>query len=156
MGCHALLQGIFLMQGSMPHLSSAFAGRFFMTSATWEARVVAQSLSCIQLFVTPRTVARQAPLSFALAGRLFITESPGKPPHILNNYTKKLKDYLNYWVINLLKSNIYVDKLRFQLKQLNNRCYNSNYYANLGSIERHNTGKLPSKSINISTLPPIP
>ena len=77
------------MQGSMPHLSSAFAGRFFMTSTTWEARVVVvQSLSCVQLFVTPRTVARQAPLSFALAGRLFITESPGKPPHILNNYKK--------------------------------------------------------------------
>ena len=44
-------------------MSSAFAGRFFMTSATWEARVVAvQLLSCVQVFVTPWTVARQAPL----------------------------------------------------------------------------------------------
>ena len=36
-GCHALLQGIFLTQGSnMCLMSSALAGRFF-TSATWEA-----------------------------------------------------------------------------------------------------------------------
>ena len=37
-GCHALLQGIFLTQGSnMCLMSSALAGRFFTTSATWEA-----------------------------------------------------------------------------------------------------------------------
>ena len=37
-GCHALLQGIFLTQGSNLHLltSPALAGRFFTTSATWE------------------------------------------------------------------------------------------------------------------------
>ena len=33
-GCHALLQGIFLTQGSM---SLALEGRFFTPSATWEA-----------------------------------------------------------------------------------------------------------------------
>ena len=44
-GCHALLQGIFLTQGSNPHLlsislkSPALAGRFFITSATWEALI---------------------------------------------------------------------------------------------------------------------
>ena len=137
-------------------MSSAFAGRFFMTSTTWEARVVVQSLSCVQFFVTPWNVAFQASLSFALAGRLFITESPGKSPHILNNYKKKIKGLPKqtiFWIINLLKPNIYVDKFRFQLKQFNNRCYNSNYYAKLGSIERRNTGQLPSNSINISTLP---
>ena len=38
MGCHFLLQGIFLTQGSNPRLmSSALAGRFFTSSATWEA-----------------------------------------------------------------------------------------------------------------------
>ena len=37
-GCHALLQRIFLTQGSNPH-SPALAGEFFTTSATWEARV---------------------------------------------------------------------------------------------------------------------
>ena len=40
MGCHALLQKIFLTQGSNPCLlSPALAGRFFTTSATWEGRV---------------------------------------------------------------------------------------------------------------------
>ena len=34
MGCHALLQGIFLTQGSLT--SPALAGRFFTTSTTWE------------------------------------------------------------------------------------------------------------------------
>ena len=40
-GCHALPQGIFLTQGSHPHLlmSPALAGRFFTTSATQEAPV---------------------------------------------------------------------------------------------------------------------
>ena len=38
-GCHALLQGIFLTQGSNPCLLClpALASRFFITSATWEA-----------------------------------------------------------------------------------------------------------------------
>ena len=36
--CHVLLQGFFLTQGSNPCLTSpALAGRFFTTSATWEA-----------------------------------------------------------------------------------------------------------------------
>ena len=39
-GCHALLQGIYLTQGSNPHLMSpAGAGGFFTTSATWEAQI---------------------------------------------------------------------------------------------------------------------
>ena len=40
-GCFALLQGIFPMQGLNPHLSAspALAGRFFTTSTTWEAKV---------------------------------------------------------------------------------------------------------------------
>ena len=39
-GCHALLHGIFLTQGSNPRLlSPALAGRFFTTSATWEAHI---------------------------------------------------------------------------------------------------------------------
>ena len=37
-GCHALLQGIFLTQGSNPHLLHlpALAGGFFTTSAVWK------------------------------------------------------------------------------------------------------------------------
>ena len=50
MGCHAFLQGVFLTQGSNPRLldllqikpmslrSPALTGRFFTTSATWEAQ----------------------------------------------------------------------------------------------------------------------
>ena len=39
MGCHALLQGIFLTQGSNLHLlmSPVLAGGFFTTSTTWKA-----------------------------------------------------------------------------------------------------------------------
>ena len=42
MGCHFLLQGIFLTQGSNPVSlkSPALAGGFFTTSATWEALYV--------------------------------------------------------------------------------------------------------------------
>ena len=36
-GCHALLQGIFLSQGSNLHASPAWAHGFFTTRATWEA-----------------------------------------------------------------------------------------------------------------------
>ena len=39
MGCHALLQGIFLNQrsNSLSLVAHALAGKFFTTSATWEA-----------------------------------------------------------------------------------------------------------------------
>ena len=38
-GCHALLQGIFLTQGSnLSLMSPALAAGFFTTSATWEAQ----------------------------------------------------------------------------------------------------------------------
>ena len=38
LGCHFLLQGIFLMQGlNLSLMSPALTGRFFTTSVTWEA-----------------------------------------------------------------------------------------------------------------------
>ena len=44
-GCHALFQGIFPTQGSNLHLMSpALAGKFFTTSATWEAHLSSKSL----------------------------------------------------------------------------------------------------------------
>ena len=48
MGCHFLLQGIFLTQGSniASVTSPAFAGEFFTASTIWEAHV--QSLSHVQ------------------------------------------------------------------------------------------------------------
>ena len=45
-GCHALLQGIFLTQELNPHLfmSSALADRFFTASPTWEDGVIIVSI----------------------------------------------------------------------------------------------------------------
>ena len=44
-GCHFLLQGIFLIQGSNPHLMSpALAGSFFIASTTREAPINDKSL----------------------------------------------------------------------------------------------------------------
>ena len=75
-GCHALLQGNFPIQGSEPtfRMSPALADRFFTTSTTWEApleligkyikytaKIKCYSLSGFWLFVTPWTVAHQAP-----------------------------------------------------------------------------------------------
>ena len=45
-GCHALLQRIFLTQGSNPH-SPPLAGEFFTTSATWEACVCVCVCVCV-------------------------------------------------------------------------------------------------------------
>ena len=71
-GCHALLQKIFLTQGSnlrlLSFMSPALAGGFFITSTTWEALF----LTCggggfvaklCPTLATPWTVACQAPVS---------------------------------------------------------------------------------------------
>ena len=61
-GCHALLQGIFLTQGLNLRLLyfPALAGRFFITSTTWEALILYMLLllllshfSHVQLCATP-------------------------------------------------------------------------------------------------------
>ena len=49
--------------------SPVLAGRFFTTSATW-ANVVVQSLSHVQLFVTPWTAAQETTLSFTISQSL--------------------------------------------------------------------------------------
>ena len=44
MGCHALLQGIFLTQGLIEPVflkSPALVGGFFTTNATWKAQIMA-------------------------------------------------------------------------------------------------------------------
>ena len=48
-GCHALLQGIFLTQGSNLHLfmSPALTGGFFTTSTTWEAHSTPHCISSL-------------------------------------------------------------------------------------------------------------
>ena len=45
-GCHFLLQGFFLTQGSNPCLLASFAlaGIFLTTSATWEAKICVKKL----------------------------------------------------------------------------------------------------------------
>ena len=53
-GCHALLQGIFPTQGlNVSFLDPALAGRFFATSATWEAPSVgnirSNNLECVDI-----------------------------------------------------------------------------------------------------------
>ena len=56
----------------MSFMSPALAGRFFITSTTWEAksRAVVQLLSHVQLFMTPWTAAHQASLSFTISWSL--------------------------------------------------------------------------------------
>ena len=56
MGCHALLQGIFLTQGSNPHLLRLLplGGRFSATGATWEAlRLSLSDPRCQALLCSP-------------------------------------------------------------------------------------------------------
>ena len=45
---HSFLQGIFPNPGIEPHLSPALAGRYFTTSATWEAQTYLQLFSIIK------------------------------------------------------------------------------------------------------------
>ena len=62
--------------GGVPCLLPTLAGRFFTTSASWEAPpfsavvVAVQSLSHVQLFATPWTAARQTSLSFTISQSL--------------------------------------------------------------------------------------
>ena len=60
--------GDLLNPGTEPtSLFPALADGFFITSATWEApKIVVLMLSHVQLFVTPWTVAHQAPLSMGI------------------------------------------------------------------------------------------
>ena len=70
MGCHYLLQGIFLTQGSnlvLLHYSSG------------------QSLSCVWLFATPWTVAHQAPLSMGFSRQEYWNGLPCPLPGDLPN-----------------------------------------------------------------------
>ena len=72
-GCHSLLQGLFLTQGSNPHLLHGQAG-FFTTSATWKAlqavrgksKILSESLG--PLFSTQNNLhAREIVIHLALA-----------------------------------------------------------------------------------------
>ena len=99
MGCYFLLQGIFLTQGSnlgLPHCRQTLYRLSHQGNHSISLRqaiiytynnqiskiriqvpeaVVVQSLICVQLFVTPRTAARQASLSFTISQSLLKLKS---------------------------------------------------------------------------------
>ena len=55
-GCHFLLQGIFLIQGLNPCLMShTLAGRFFTTSTTWEAILKVYAYIYIYIYIYTHT-----------------------------------------------------------------------------------------------------
>ena len=64
-------------------MSPALAGRFFTASTTWEA----QSISCSVMSdsATPRTVARQAPLSMGFSRQEYWSGLPCPPPGDLSD-----------------------------------------------------------------------
>ena len=70
MGRHFLLQGIFLTQGSNPPLLRVCC---------------ACSLSCVSLFVTPCTIAHEAPQSMEFSRQEYWSGSPFPPPGDLPN-----------------------------------------------------------------------
>ena len=71
-GFHFLLQGVFLIQELNPHLLH-WQVDFFTTEPPGKplkgGKLVVESLSRVQLFVTPWTVAHQAPLSMGFPGK---------------------------------------------------------------------------------------
>ena len=71
MGSHSLLQGIFTTQGSNPGLLHCRQILYHLShQGSPFHTVVVQSLSHVQLFPTPWTVAHQASLSFAISQSL--------------------------------------------------------------------------------------
>ena len=63
--------------------SPVLVGRFFTTSATWEAQIalcVPIHFSCVLLFVILRTVARQDPLSMGFSRQEYWNALPFPPP----------------------------------------------------------------------------
>ena len=77
MGCHFLLQRIFLTQISKPRLlwlllwqADSLPLSHLGRSVTDNKGVKVQWLSCVQFFATPWTAAHLAPLSFTVSGNL--------------------------------------------------------------------------------------
>ena len=92
MGCHFLLQGIFLTQISNPYLLCLLCwqvGSLLLAPPVdvlqW-AYFVVQSLSCVWLFATPWTATLQASLSFTVSQsllKLMSIESVMPPKHLI-------------------------------------------------------------------------
>ena len=88
-GCHALLQKIFLTQGSNLCLSSfmspALASGFFITSTTWEALFLTSGgggfvAKLCPTLATPWTVACQAPVSMGFSRQHYWSGLPFPSP----------------------------------------------------------------------------
>ena len=83
-GVFFLLQGTFPDPGSnLPLMSFALAGEFFTTSASWRSEV--KSLTRVRRFVTPWTVAYQAPLSLGFSRQEYLSGLPFPSPGELPN-----------------------------------------------------------------------
>ena len=82
MGCHFLLQGIFLTQGRNPGLLCLLCQQVesLPLSHLHVTLCVCKLLSRVQLCVTPRTVACQAPLSMGLSRQEYGNSSPCLSP----------------------------------------------------------------------------
>ena len=96
-GCHFLLQGIFLTQGfeqPSPTSVSCIAGGLF-TLLSHEASMLSR-FSCVRLFVFLWTMARQAPLSMEFPWQEYWSGLPFPSPGIFLAQRLNLL-YLLYW-----------------------------------------------------------
>ena len=88
MGCHFLLQGIFLTQGSnpgLPHCGQILYQLSHKGSPLGSQKVKVKSISCVRLFATPWTVAYQAPLSMGFSRQEYWSGLPCPSPWDLPN-----------------------------------------------------------------------
>ena len=84
-GCHAILQGFFLTQGSNPgvlHCRQILYCLSHQGSPYYEMCVCVKSLSHVRLFATLWTVARQAPLFMGFSRQEYWSGSPFPSPGI--------------------------------------------------------------------------
>ena len=84
--CHALFQGIFLTQGSNPHLLHWQVDSLTLShKGSPYALVCTKLLSRVQISVTPCTIACQAPLSIGFSRQEYWSGLPFPPPGDLPN-----------------------------------------------------------------------
>ena len=102
-GCHSLLQGIFLDQGLNPHLLHWQAGSLSLShqgSLSDSLACLLSHFSYVRLCVALWTVALQAPLSVEFSGQEYWSGLPCLPPGDLPDPRIKpvvLKSHLLHW-----------------------------------------------------------
>ena len=95
--------------------SPALTGGFFTTSITWEAPIwnsvcMLSHFSCVQLFVTPWTVACQAPLSMGFSRQKFWSGLP---------FPLTWRHHISYEMITLIKHGISISDRAHRASQVN-------------------------------------